>query len=218
MSTVSSGGGGFQPVFIKLTSPELTQSSEGTALNEPTWQETIQYNLFTAQELKNEIAQEKQFHLRPISDNEYSQILTMLKTGKDQYGKSLYQYQKAALARVVKENVEKWFPDLLLDEAFDEALKSHESIDSALRSLYLEALEGYRDPYITTKAEEVVNLYNPEEVQRLRSQGIAFLDESFKNYESIKTFGPNPLPIPESYVKKSFQHPMLKYNLVKGKK
>lgn len=217
--SIVSGGGGMTSTFIKLTSPIQTQNSEVTVTVSPEikWEEQKQFVLFTPDQLKNEIGQYKDFHLRPMSDKEYSQLLNQLKTGKDVYGKILYKYQMAAIARVIKENFLKWYPSLTLDSSIDNYLSSHYEIDDILKNMYFDSLTKFRDPFIVSKAEEVATLYSTDEIARLRNQGIAFTGDKFKSPGQIQTIYSSGARVAPSLVKSSFAHPLLKYNLVKGK-
>lgn len=218
LGSYTTGGGGFQPVFIKLQPAETHQGSEGTALDEPTWKEEVSFNLITPDQLKNEIGVYSAQHTRPISDKEYAQFLEMLKSGKDNYGNPLYGYQKSAIARVLKENTLKYFPSLTLDPVIETALKDTTELNNALRSLYHEALEKFRDTFVTTKATDMENLYSPEEINRLRGMAIAFVGENYKSYETPEVMvATRQITAARSYVKEGFQHPMLRYNLINKK-
>lgn len=173
------------------------------------------FKLNDPEQLKNNINLSKELHLRPMSDSEYNQYLNMLVTGRDVYGKNLFKHELAGIARVIKENFLKFMPSTTLDPQVDRSLEFHAEIDPLLGNLYLDSLDKYRDVFTTTRAEEVMDLYTVDEKKRLRGIGLAFTDPKFSMLDEM-----NP-EAQEMVVKKvetlNYAHPMLKYNLIKGK-
>ena len=209
--------------FIKLTTGVqniATTGSEGVAVTDyDTMVEEMQeivpdFYLFTPTQLKNEISIASQFHIRPMSDREYNQYLEMIRTQVDPKGMQLFKHDIAAIARIIKENYLKYFPTTQLDPLIENTLKLHYEIRDVLKTTYEEALESFREPFVVTKAEEVESLYTPDEIQRLRSLGLSFNEEKFSAYDQVRTMLPST---PVSLNKKAYEHPMLKYNLLKGK-
>ncbi len=204
----------FVPVKEAITT--AVETSEQVATGDPyaqtTWDDPV-FNpyLLSKEELKNEIAQHKELHLRPMSNTEYNSYVKMLKDQRDQTGKDLFKYQLAAIARVIKENFDKFFPQVELDYQVGANLDWHQEVNGVLFPQYEEALDKYRGPFVIAKAEEVAQLYSTEERARLRSLGVAFLGEKFSSLSDVE--------VTKRTTKKfKYQHPMLKYNLIRGKK
>lgn len=217
---------GNNPVFVKLTptwnSPN--QGSEEKALVDPQphieFEEQVkEFTLATKTSLQNKMDQTKETHLRPMSDAEYNQYISLLKTQKDKTGNLLYKHDLAAIARVVKENFLKFFPSLAIDYNVDNSLEFHYEVDHVLEDMYIQAYEKYRQPFITTKAEEVKANYTPDEIVRLRNLGVAFTGGAYKVYDNVEELlQETPVETRKNFIQRAYQHPMLKYNLLKGKK
>ena len=210
----------------KLTVPAMMpgySTSESIVLDKTGGIETVEqpveeFNLMSVSEMKKQIAIGKEFHKRPMSDLEYNHLVSLLQNQKDATGNLLYKHDLAAIARVIKENFEKFFPSLSLDYNVSNSLEFHQEVDHILIDMYDEAVNKYRQPFSTTTAEEVKSNYTPDEIVRLRNLGVAFTTGKYAVYDTVETLLVESGDISrDSFVKRSFQHPLLKYNLLKGK-
>lgn len=174
-------------------------------------QNSQSFKLYTPVELSNEIALYRKQHLRPMSDYEYNQYLQMIKEKKTLSGKQLFNHDVAAIARVVKENYDNFFPGATLDPAITNMISYHTEIDELLKDRYYDSLQRYRDAFVSQKATDVPDLYTNEEKTRLKSLGI--VDIPLSNEKMTTT----SMPGSSDRVLKQTQnaHPMLRYNLLK---
>jgi hypothetical protein len=209
----------------KLTLPSMNPgaySSENISTNNPyddpnlyeTQDSVEQFKIFTPEELKNAITMGKAFHLRPMSDAEYNSNINALKTQRNYQGRQLLKYELAALARVVKENFEKFYPKVALDYEVDNSLEFHFELDSIFTDTYNDVVEQLRGVYATSTAEESLNSYTLPEKKRLRATGTAFVGPTFKMLDEMEA-AQTLLKSVEG--KTVYQHPLLKYNMLKGK-
>lgn len=176
------------------------------------------FKLESPQSLKNEIAQYKELHLRPMSQSEYSRLVKTLKDQVSETGAALYRYQVGAIARVIKENFEKWFPSVELDYQVNASLEHLYEIDHILKTQYHETLEKYRDAFTSSTAEEVAALYTDEEKKRLRGLGMAFLGDKWKYLDlPLLKDTKKEVSAPFKFNAPEYQHPMLKQGLLKSK-
>lgn len=169
--------------------------------------------VITPEALKQDIEMHKDLHIRPMSDHEYEDLFMIIQTNQTKDGQTIFSHERAAIARIIKENFSKFFPDVTLDNIVIEAMNEITEIDAVMREKYFEALNKWRESFITKSAEDVFTYYTPEEKKRLKEKGIAFLD--LKIEEDIpKDIKP---PIKPSMATSTYIHPMIKYGLIKGK-
>lgn len=103
-------------------------------------------------DIRSEIEEYKKTHVRPISEKEYEKYYQMILTSVTPDDEMVYDYEKAALSRVITENYRKFKPDVVLPSeiVLYRDLPSEMSVD--FLDLYFDALEKYRKSFITKKS------------------------------------------------------------------
>jgi hypothetical protein len=183
--------------FTTVTSEQLLDVAP-TEFIQP---ETIKsLPLHSKQSLLSSIETASILHKRPMADSEYDSFLDMIKTGQDFKGNIIFNYQKAALARIIKENYIKFFPQSILDNEVTLNLSETLNLSLIMKDNYEAALNNYRETFIKNKAEDVFEKYSPEEKQRFKLLGIAFTGSDIEISKKLM-----------------YTHPMLRYGLIRKK-
>lgn len=183
---------------IKPGTPEFSQIGQGFVI--------------TPEALKKDIEMHKDLHIRPMSDHEYEDLFMIIQTNQTKDGQTIFSHERSAIARIIKENFLKYFPDVTIDPIVIEAMDEITEIDAVMREKYFEALNKWREGFISKTAEDVFSFYTPEEKKRLSEKGIAFIN--LKIEDALPDIKP---PIKPSQATSPYIHPMLKYGYVKGK-
>jgi len=208
----------YQP--IKAWTPLATGSSEAVISIEPTTPNSASNTfqpMMTMKEIDAQINMNLPAHKRPMADSEYDEFITTLKTGKNANGEQVFKYEMAAIAQVVKENYKSFFPATTIDPIVESRIQEAvDDLDIAFRNKYMETVQKYRDHFVTDTAEEKFELYSPDEKKRLRNTGIAFLEYK-TNGDTVDAETPVTMTPSKARGQSQFNHPMLKYGLIKVK-
>lgn len=198
--------------FMPIKETQSPQTIEEIIEAAPELEEVRSQVLMSEQELIQSIAIHKNIHTRPISKKEYDDFVYMLKNQETLDGKPLFQFELSALAKVIKENFEKFSPSTELSPVIEDNLNETMHMDSAFKMKFEAKADELRSPYITQKADEVPHLYSPSEKVQLKSKGLAFL-----SLASASVSQPEVTATPKQRIRENFIHPMLKYGLIKRK-
>ena len=109
--------------------------------------------ILSSNQLSSEIKRDKEAHKRPMTSAEYDELFNILKTGVDKNGNNVFSFEQAAIARVMKENISKFDPELAIDPTINDALNEASHLDIAFHNKYYDALAKWRELFLKESKE-----------------------------------------------------------------